>query len=464
MNTKTQIATIVMAATLFGCQSNVNQFDKQKITISVQQDGKCIDNAVFLACADNCLSLKKYDQADENAELKIDISDNRTFFTSGGRLYDKYGNDFIIRGNNNPHIWFGNDTAINAIEPIANCGTNLLRIVWETKGDTAKMLGTAEELNRIIKLVVEKKMIAMPELHDFTGHDSVSDMQIAADYWTSDSIRPIMNEYEQVLMINIANEWTSWGKDSVWLEGYKLAISKIRAAGMRHCLVIDGGGWGQDINPIKKYAKELLNIDPLHNLLFDIHMYMAWNDEQKIQNELQYMVDNQIPIIVGEFGYDYNEGKNNLECRVNDTMVINTCNKLGLGYMPWSWSGNNEANAWLDIVKNWGDFTFWGNRVINGEGGIKQTSKQCSVFSPSVSANNNSGKTFASKGNVKSIVVVSNNYDRFEITNADGSSLEISSCYNGKCLLDIGNLPQGKYQIVGYKENTKEKIFNIEII
>ena len=206
MNKKLQLAAIVLATAFLSCQDNTNQTEKQKVTISIIEAGSCIDNAVFLACANNTLSFKKDDA--QSSDLKIDITENQTFFTSGERLYDVNGNEFIPRGINNPHIWFGNDTAINALDPIAACGSNLVRIVWETKGDTAKMLGTADELRYIIKLVTDKKMVAMPELHDFTGHDSLGDMHIAANYWTSDSIRPIMNEFKDRLLINIANEWT----------------------------------------------------------------------------------------------------------------------------------------------------------------------------------------------------------------------------------------------------------------
>ncbi len=458
MNKKLQLAAIVLATAFLSCQDNTNQTEKQKVTISIIEAGSCIDNAVFLACANNTLSFKKDDA--QSSDLKIDITENQTFFTSGERLYDVNGNEFIPRGINNPHIWFGNDTAINALDPIAACGSNLVRIVWETKGDTAKMLGTADELRYIIKLVTDKKMVAMPELHDFTGHDSLGDMHIAANYWTSDSIRPIMNEFKDRLLINIANEWTSWGHDSIWLEGYKLAISKMRNSGLEHCLVIDASGWGQDINPIKKYAKELLDFDPLHNLLFDIHMYMAWNDEQKIIDELQYMVDNQIPIIVGEFGYDCNEGKNNLECRVNDSVVVSTCNRLGIGFMPWSWSGNNEANAWLDIVEKWGDFTTWGDRVVNGAGGIRQTAKPCSVFGSGEPDCLPSKKTFDTKTNIKEVIATSNLYDSFEIVDANG---KVCVKAESGMPLAVAGLSGGTYQFVGIGKHLKTNIFNIEI-
>lgn len=154
----------------------------------------------------------------------------------------------------------------------------------------------------------------------------------------------------------------------------------MRGAGLTHCIVIDGSGWGQDFDPIKKHAHELIEHDSLHNLLFDIHMYMGWNDTAKITTELNYAVVNNIPLIVGEFGYNFNNGGNNLQCKVDAAHVLKVCNQLGIGYLPWSWSGNNEENQWLDIVQDWQSPTEWGKLVLLSPNGIKQTAKPCSVF------------------------------------------------------------------------------------
>lgn len=50
--------------------------------------------------------------------------------------------------------------------------------------------------------------------------------------------------------------------------------------------------------------------------------------------------------------------------------------------MPWSWTGNNKANKWLDLVEagDWKTLTWWGKQVISGKGGITETAKKASVF------------------------------------------------------------------------------------
>ena len=52
------------------------------------------------------------------------------FHIEGGKLYDAKGNEFIIRGVNNPHAWFDPDNqylAYGALDTIASYKTNTIR-------------------------------------------------------------------------------------------------------------------------------------------------------------------------------------------------------------------------------------------------------------------------------------------------------------------------------------------------
>jgi mannan endo-1,4-beta-mannosidase len=306
-----------------------------------------------------------YSQQKMNDSLK-------SFYTSNGKLFDGKGNEFIIRGTSNPHIWFYRKS-LKSLDKIAQNKCNTVRVVWQTKG-------SARRLRKILQKTVELRLIAIPEIHDFTGDDKISGVEAAAKYWARDDIKAVLNDFKPYILINIANEWMGKWDDKNWFEGYKSAIAIMRNAGLDQCLVIDGAGWGQDINPIKNFGHELIQLDPQHNLLFDVHIYGSWNDSDKIVKELNFIHDNKIPLVVGEFGFNFNNGKNNLTCKVDAALLIKTCQQLGIGYMPWSWCGNNKENQWLDLVSHWKDFTPWGNLVFNSADGIKNTSKPCSIF------------------------------------------------------------------------------------
>lgn len=297
------------------------------------------------------------------------------FSTDKNKLIDANGHVFIIRGMNNPHAWFG-DKAYKALDDISATGSNTVRIVWHTRGNDV-------ELDSIINRCIELEMVPMVELHDVTGNESAERLADMARWYAEPERVAMLKKYEKYLLINIANEWGDNSmKSDYWRNSYENAVGILRDAGYITTLVIDAPGWGQNIDPIIEYGQDLINMDPLHNILFSVHMYGSWNDPDRIVEKLTICSQNALPLIVGEFGYDYAEGDNNLTCRADHKVILSTCNKLEYGYMPWSWTGNNQPNKWLDLVdkSDWKTLTWWGEQVIAGEGGISQTAKKASVF------------------------------------------------------------------------------------
>jgi mannan endo-1,4-beta-mannosidase len=297
------------------------------------------------------------------------------FTVSGTKLIDACGNEFIINGINNPHIWY-QEEAYLALNQIAKLNVNCNRIVWETRGKV-------DSLEMIILKTIELEMIPMVELHDVTGSPATSGLMEMVGYYTRPDVKEMLLKYEKYLLLNIANEWgdhTVTGEH--WFESYRQAVDTLRTAGYRFTIVIDAPGWGQNLEPIQQYGNALLQADPNKNLLFSVHMYGSWNEAMKIKKELDKAHQANLPLIVGEFGYNYREGDNNLHCTVDHRMILTTCQELGYGYMPWSWAGNNAENAWLDLAEysDWSTLTWWGREVFNGEQGITATAKKASVF------------------------------------------------------------------------------------
>ena len=305
------------------------------------------------------------------------VSASSGFQVNNGVLMDSNGNSFVIRGINNPHIWY--DTkAYNALDEIAKTGANTVRIVWDTTG-------TASRLEEIIKRCIELDMIAMPELHCATGANDPEKIKDRARYWARDDVSEVLKKYNDYVIVNIANEPgcsrnDSTFTDEVWRDVYKECIDIMRNAGITTTIVIDSRRYGQDYLCVAKYGQDLIDYDPLHNLMFGIHMYVEWNDKNKIIEKLDYLKSQNLPIIIAEFGYNYNDGNNNLHCKVDAQTILDECEKHGFGYMAWSWAGNNRENAWLDMAYDWVNYTEWGDFLINGRNGIRQTSKVCSVF------------------------------------------------------------------------------------
>ena len=307
------------------------------------------------------------------------------FKIKGTTILDYNNSPFLIRGVNNPHIWF--QEADNALYEIKKTNANAVRIVWGTADNPYDVnrlkLAKVERLDSIISKTLALKMIPIVEWHDITylyspGAD-IYKITDAANYWVSDSVFPIIKKYEKYLILNIANEAGNWKTTpEEWADNYKQAIDIIRSAGFHSLLMIDAPNWGKAIKPVVAKAQELIEYDPDHNIVFDIHMYgySVWNDSSTLDEYLGIIKDLNIPLVIGEFGYNYNNGNNNVNCKVDAIKVMELCYKFKIGYIPWSWAGNDDANSWLNMTDDWtlNTLTYWGNLVLNSEYGIKNTS------------------------------------------------------------------------------------------
>jgi mannan endo-1,4-beta-mannosidase len=262
-----------------------------------------------------------------------------------------------ILGANNPHIWYDSQ-AYTALDAIKSNGFNTVRIVWQTSG-------TGARLGEIISRCKTLGLKPIPELHDITGgtgDTNGSNVDRMVQYWIS-----IKSYIPSDVWINIANEWGP-ANSTVWRDAYINAIKTMRNAGMSNTIVVDSGGWGQDDQDILNYGPAIIAADS--NVVLSIHMYGSWNDNSKINTFLTSCQSKGLPIMVGEFGYNYNNGSNNLSCKVDAPYLVSLCKSKGIGYIGWSWYGNNSENAWLDMTNSdWKTLNSWG-LIVKGSGTV----------------------------------------------------------------------------------------------
>jgi mannan endo-1,4-beta-mannosidase len=67
---------------------------------------------------------------------------------------------------------------------------------------------------------------------------------------------------------------------------------------------------------------------------------------------------------------------------VDEDAIMSEAKAHGIGYLGWSWSGNGGGVEYLDMVTDFNAsvLTPWGQRIFNGPGGIRQTSREASVY------------------------------------------------------------------------------------
>ncbi len=305
---------------------------------------------------------------------------------SGTQILDSNDNAFIMRGINVAHAWYPDNTS-SSLSDIANTGANTVRIVLSS-GDRWNKT-TESMVSSLIEQAKANKLIAILEVHDTTGYGEEADaitLSQAADYWKS--IKGALIGQEDYAVIDIGNEPLGNGQPaSAWIDGHINAIKSLRDAGLKNAIMVDAANWGQDWkNIMRDNAISVLAADPQKNVIFSVHMYQIYKDANSISNYMASFVQNDLALVVGEFGADH-QGEN-----VDEASIMSYATQYGYGYLGWSWSGNSGGTESLDIVNNFDatSLSSWGETLINGNNGIKATSQIARVFSGSTdpTANN----------------------------------------------------------------------------
>ncbi len=327
---------------------------------------------------------------------KPDYVLSKGFFTVNGKIYDKNGHEFIMRGVNHTHTWGDGNKNFNSIPHIAKTGANTVRVCfsnwdWQTISDTP------EKRRAIVESYIANGIVPMVELHEATCGESPAEIEAIVDNWLDPGNQEWLNDLEEYVILNIANEWGPGGNGdySVWRDTYKLAISQLRDAGVNNMLVIDASGCGQDPNGLILNGQELIDHDPQHNVVLSIHFYGNWRTRNNftssgssglytsspwgVEVELQKMLDAGLPVIAGEFGWQEYE-----TCPYITELILEFCQLHGIGWLAWSWNSNSDPL--LDMVWDWAynsddDLREYGKVIINHPlYGLKTTARQTGIF------------------------------------------------------------------------------------
>ncbi|MGS2585893.1 cellulase family glycosylhydrolase [Streptomyces hebeiensis] len=292
---------------------------------------------------------------------------------SDGRLREANGNDFVMRGINHAHTWYPGET--QSLADIKAVGANTVRVVLSDGHRWSK--NSPEDVAGVISQCKANRLICVLEVHDTTGYGedaAAGTLDHAADYWTG--LKSVLAGEENYVVINIGNE--PWGNTDPagWTAPTIAAVRKLRAAGLEHTIMVDAPNWGQDLQGVMRAnARSVYDSDPTGDLIFSIHMYSVYDTAQEITDYLNAFVDAGLPLLIGEFG-----GPPDQWGDPDENTMMATAERLRLGYLAWSWSGNTDPI--LDMATDFdpGRLTDWGKRVINGPDGIAETSREATVY------------------------------------------------------------------------------------
>ncbi|HWB28015.1 MAG TPA: cellulase family glycosylhydrolase [Chitinophagaceae bacterium] len=309
------------------------------------------------------------------------IAQENTYQVKGRFLTDPCGDTIILRGVNKMVIWRWNSgDGLSSIHEIAKTGANCVRIVWDYSG-------TADMLNTAITTCEAEKMIPIIELHDDDPADNtneVDNLPLYMNYWIQPDVLAVVKAHQAHLLLNIVNELGTFNTTTKqFTDAYKTAITQFRNAGVHVPLIIDASGYGQNINMLEDAGPVLTPYDPDHNILYSVHLYWRYDfgdTDDEVTQTLQQSVNNNLPLIVGEFcKYETNGDSGQAVSYKN---IIAQCNALKIGYLAWEWGpgnlgDNNKPVPWVGFTT---DGTFetlngWGYEVAwSSANGIHATS------------------------------------------------------------------------------------------
>ncbi len=315
-----------------------------------------------------------------------EVKNQQTLSVDEGTLYDAAGFPFVIRGINNPHSYF-KDKTLRALPTIKSLGFNTVRIIWcadnlpRHQRCDPKDIHQAEALDQILQKLHQLKLIGVLTLQNVTGSNDPNDIDKMVSYLTSSRIKQLLLHHQSYLILNIANEWYgSWDKLSTYVNTYKEALNKMRNHGLNHVVMIDARGWGQDFSSITENYQQLLAFDP--QIIFSLHLYDTFADEQKIKDSFAFVRDQRIPFVAGEFACSHYPFQPPIPCET--IMAEANQREQPYGYIAWSFTGNNQELTGLNLVSSddWVSLTDYGKRIVHDENGIKASSRQACWFEP----------------------------------------------------------------------------------
>jgi len=250
-----------------------------------------------------------------------------TMYVEGRHLYASEGEKVVLRGVNEMFVWSDDRDGSRLLPEIAKTGANCVRLVWTAEE------GDESTLVELIERCIAHQMIAMPECHSATGEWEKLD--VCVDFWNHPDLVDGIRRNRKWTLLNIGNEV---GDGNVTAEqfktGYKDAIDSLRGWGYTVPLVIDASRWGQDVDVIFATWQEILDHDPLHNILFSVHSY--WPDTDNYHRVATESVNEGLPVIIGEGPSPTRYP----DCNLLDYGTgLEVAGQNEIGWLSWSWGG-----------------------------------------------------------------------------------------------------------------------------
>ena len=254
-------------------------------------------------------------------------------------------------------------------------GANTVRVVL----GSGKRWGPSTDVANVIALCKQNRLICVLEVHDTTGYGedgAAATLDEAVNYWISQ--KSALVGQENYVVINIGNE-------PIGNTNAGPVDRRHRPPRSRRCAPTASStcSWSTRRTGARTGStscgttrQTVLDADTRHNTVLSIHMYGVFNTAASHHR----LPRPRSRPTAGRWSSASSAGRFN-SSEVDHETILAEAQARGLGYLGWSWAGNNDPI--LDMTTNFNpsQLTTWGKRIFNGTNGIKATAREATIYS-----------------------------------------------------------------------------------
>lgn len=289
------------------------------------------------------------------APITFCIAQKDTLYVSGDKLYNECNEQLILNGVNYSVLddWDFPANLFNGgerLSEIAKTGANAVRIQWYNNyGQKGRAAYTTADLDSLLTRCKRLQLIPVVGLWDLTcGTNWTSFDTLITNWWIRPENVALVNKHKAYLIVNFCNEFAQyeWTGDTTkalqdFKTNYNKAVAKLRKAGINVPLMIDAPDCGQNVECIAKCGNQIINADPLKNVLFGVHAYWYYytsNNSVQTTAKINKLIAAKIPVVFSEIA-DYQSINNGNPCQyyLDYPTILTILKKNKLGWLGWTW-------------------------------------------------------------------------------------------------------------------------------
>lgn len=287
----------------------------------------------------------------------------------------------ILRGSNQATFWGAWDTEQDsgdlatydekkaAFKSIAEAGATCTRIVQTTTLSASLKADADGKLKReLVEAAIAAGLVPILEMHEATGDKLAIYKSTIEPYWLRASTVAMCKAHPS-LILNLANELDFASVDE-FKSVYMGTVKKLRDLGVANVIMLDGDdNTGNSANGVLQRGESMQAEDPLHKLVFSIHPYSLWHQQNEAPTWAKWVIERDfprlgalsVPVFLGEFGGsverakaagEHTQGLN--DYNYDPIVIMNAAKSAGLaGWCVWADYDKPDRDQFC-MVKNMG--------------------------------------------------------------------------------------------------------------